>query len=332
MKRALKRAIQGAVAATLPRTWRWKKSALLVLMYHRVLPKDHPSRATEQPGMYVAPETLALHLEVLREHFTFVHLDDWLEASAAGRAVPERACAITFDDGWRDNFDHAYPVLRKQQVPATIFLVSDLVGTQYRFWPNALAKRLMGFGTQELDQLPRWMIELMPGHVRRVHVLDMDCIDAIIVECKARYSDAEIVARLAEWSPDNPVAQERDLMDWDEIRLMLRDGLVRFGSHTRNHTRLAGTLTQETLQEEIAGSARCIHEHLDVAPATFCYPNGDTSAEAIECVRRVYRGAVTTAHGWNGVGSDPFTLNRVGVHDDVSASRSAFLSRLAGFG
>ncbi|MES1263376.1 MAG: polysaccharide deacetylase family protein, partial [Peristeroidobacter soli] len=205
-------------------------------MYHRVLPANHPDRATEQPGMYVTPETLAMHLGVLREHFTFVHLDEWLDAKAAGRELPRHACAITFDDGWRDNYDHAFPMLRQAQVPATIYLVSDLVGTSYSFWPNTLARLLAG-GEEAVMVRARALLGELPATQGG---LDMAQIDAIIGRCKSR-SDAEMHSLVAEIASVAPTAAPgvRDLMSWEEIDEMQRSGLVRFGSHTRRHTRLS---------------------------------------------------------------------------------------------
>jgi len=130
LKAIAKRAVVCAVARTAPLTWRWRRpGSLVVLMYHRVLPKDSPARRTEQPGMYVSPETLDLHLGELKRHFELVHLDDWLRRAEARSTLPRLACAITFDDGWRDNYDFALPVLARHGAPATIFLVSSYIGT-----------------------------------------------------------------------------------------------------------------------------------------------------------------------------------------------------------
>ncbi|MDA8350368.1 MAG: chitin deacetylase, partial [Pseudomonadota bacterium] len=63
LKKVAKRAVVHAVARAAPATWRWRKpGSLVVLMYHRVLPRDSPLRRSEQPGMYVSPETLDLHV------------------------------------------------------------------------------------------------------------------------------------------------------------------------------------------------------------------------------------------------------------------------------
>jgi hypothetical protein len=144
MKSLIKHAVHGAVSTVVPLAWSLRREPmLLVLMYHRVLPANHPDRPFEQPGMFVSPETLDLHLSVLKRHFELVHLDDWVKRAAAGKALPRMACAITFDDGWRDNYDHAFPVLRKHGAPAVIFLVSTLTGTETQFWPNRLTQRLL---------------------------------------------------------------------------------------------------------------------------------------------------------------------------------------------
>lgn len=144
LKTIAKRAVMRTVAGTAPLTWRWRRpGSLVVLMYHRVLPKDSPARRAEQPGMYVSPDTLDLHLsELKRQRFELLHLDEWLRRAKAGSSLPRLACAVTFDDGWRDNYDFALPVLARHGVPATIFLVSSYIGTSYRFWPNRLMSLL----------------------------------------------------------------------------------------------------------------------------------------------------------------------------------------------
>jgi peptidoglycan/xylan/chitin deacetylase (PgdA/CDA1 family) len=326
MKRLLKNILQGATASIAPLRWSVRiRPKLLILMYHRVLPETHPARAVEQAGMFVSPETLSMHLEVLKQYFSLVHLDDWLRDVAVGRATPKHACAITFDDGWRDNYDFAYPILRRAQVPATIYLVADLVGTRYSFWPNTLSLILSGARQENWDRLPSWLRDLLPSSPRS---MSKEEIDNVINRCK-RFSDEQMKAATEHAVGDSG---ERDLMTWEEVREMQATNLVRFGSHTRRHTRLSMITDPAQLNDEIAESRSVIREQLGTDVATFCYPNGETSREAIRLVSANYVGAVTTRRGWNTPRSERFTLNRVGVHEDVSKTRTSFLSRLAGVG
>ena len=114
LKQVVKRAAHEFIGRVAPAKWRRLPGPeLVVLTYHRVLPDEHPDRLQEQPGMYVRPETLAMHLAELTEHFELVQLDDWLAARSAGKQLPRLACAISFDDGWADNVAHALPALRR---------------------------------------------------------------------------------------------------------------------------------------------------------------------------------------------------------------------------
>jgi peptidoglycan/xylan/chitin deacetylase (PgdA/CDA1 family) len=332
VKRQLKQLAQGLIAPFAPIVWRARSGPrLLVLMYHRVLPEGHPDRLHEQPGMFVSPQTLALHIGILKRNFEILHLEDWARDAANGRPVPRMACALTFDDGWRDNFDHAFPILQAEAVPATIYLLPDLVGTRYSFWPNRLA-RLLG-DSRNNDAYSGWP-DWLRSQLRQVGALSlplsMPQIDAVIGECKSRYTDDEMLRLLdtvANAGGDG--GGDRDLMNWDEIRQMAGGGKIRFGSHTRRHTRLDARAPAEVLQDEIGASRRLIEQQLQTSVSSFCYPNGDHCPAAVDLVRGSYATAVTTRRGWNSVSSDAHLLNRVGVHEDVSSTAAAFLSRLS---
>lgn len=324
-KRAIKSLAQSVASQVAPVGWRLRRSArLLVLMYHRVLPAGHPDLEFEEPGMFVSPQTLQLHLGILKREFELVHLDDWLADADGGRKLPRRACAITFDDGWRDNYQYAYPLLREAGAPATIYLVTDLIGTRYSFWPNRLSRLLRGGHEKTLVPLLR----------ERLSIDGRDSSDVLIAKCKASCSDAQMnqLLDIAERSLDSATSTARDLVTWEEIREMAGSGLVRFGSHTRRHTRLRADVSTDDLNDEIAGSQRLLADNLGAPPRTFCYPNGDHSPQAVAAVRERYLGAVTTQRGWNSPASDRCLLQRVGVHEDVSRSATQFVSRLAGVG
>lgn len=336
LKRIVRRAVIHATARVAPITWKLRGSGSLVaLMYHRVLPKDSPARKTEEPGMYVSPETLELHITELKRRFELVHLDEWLRRAREGLPLPKLACAITFDDGWRDNCEFGLPVLVKHNAPATIFLVSSYVGTAQQFWPNRLMslldKAFAGPGSVDFPEPLRGIIEPILVPARRRGVLLADDINRAIQGAKGL--DEEQIRSLVEEAGkscgDSTGAAE--ILRWSDVGQMAATGLVRFGSHTMTHLRLGGRIPSRELEREIAGSQSELRNMLGQEIDLFCYPNGEISPETLESVRRHYLGAVTTRSGWHTAGRDPHLIRRIGVHEDVSDTREAFLARVSGW-
>jgi peptidoglycan/xylan/chitin deacetylase (PgdA/CDA1 family) len=317
------RAALGSVAPVVLRAVR--QPSLTVLMYHRVLPRAHPAVTSEQPGMWVSPETLRLHASVLREFFEPVFLDDWLESARRGEALPPRAVALTFDDGWRDNFTFGFPVLQDCRLPATVFLVTARIGGEYLFWPTRLARLLRDHWSGEREgrfAAPIANLVAVPHRPTDPGA----AADAVIEACK-RYSDDEMDAAVTESErlSSRRGADERSLLDATEIRAMVDSGLVRFGSHTRTHARFSAALSPARIQAEVAASRSEVEMLTGRAAPLFCYPNGDVTAQALAVVRDTYAGAVTTKPGWNDRRSDPHLLRRLGLHEGMSASRVALL-------
>ena len=336
LKKLAKRAVIHTVARIAPMTWRWRApGSLVVLMYHRVLPKDSPERQSEQPGMYVSPETLDLHLSELKRRFELVHLDDWLRGAKDGRTLPSLACAITFDDGWRDNYDFALPVLVKHQAPAMIFLVSSYIGSAQRFWPNRLMDLVRAEftcpGSVSFPARLRQLIQPVLAHARQRGCIDTEAIDPIIQQ--ALNLDEDQIRTLVEavQGPEPGAAHDRETVDQHEIAEMAATGLVRFGSHSSTHFRLAAGTSEEVLEREIAQSRTALQQICAQPIELFCYPNGVTCDSAVSVASRYYLGAVSTAKGWYSPPQNPYLIPRIAVHDDISADRSGFLARLSGW-
>jgi peptidoglycan/xylan/chitin deacetylase (PgdA/CDA1 family) len=334
LKAALRPALLRTVARVAPRTWRWRASGSLVtLMYHRVLPADSPARRMEQPAMYVSPQTLDLHLSELKRHVEIVHLDDWLRRARDGAPLPHLACAITFDDGWRDNLEFALPVLRRHGAPATIFLVSSYIGSARQFWPSQLTTILRRAfaepGSVVFPPALRSLVEPVLAEARRRGELLTADTDRVIDGAK-RLDEAlirDLVAEAAASCAD--LSDIRDVLNEEEIAQLAGTGLVRFGSHTATHYRLGGHVPPEILEREIVLSKARLEDICGHGIEVFCYPNGETSPEAIDCVRRHYLGAVTTQKGWHDASGDPYLIRRIGLHEKMSDSPEYFLARLS---
>ena len=119
----------------------------LILGYHRVVDDFEAAARTEMPSMLVSRAMFERHIDWIGRHFRFVSLDEIGERIASGTPFTEPVAAVTFDDGYRDVYEQAFPVLRRKGIPGAVFVVTDLVGQPfwqihdrlYRFMAKAFA-------------------------------------------------------------------------------------------------------------------------------------------------------------------------------------------------
>lgn len=301
-------------------------------MYHRILPSTDARFQQEEPGMLVRPESFAMHLKELKRNFDVMFLSDWVKAKQNGESLPNKACAVTFDDGWLDNFEFALPALKAEAVPATLFAVAEKIGTDFQFWPNIVSILLLNGAGKNLAKHPLFnnlnaQLNSLPAQPSR------DQIAHLIFQLK-QHSDADIFKALQDinWRSLCPTEIPPALMNWDQLKSMQASGLVEIGSHTCTHRRLTSALTSTELEYEIVKSKKILQDKLSTPIELFCFPNGDYNPEALTLVNTHYSAAVTTKRGINTNNSVALhELTRIGLHDEVSHTRTLFRSRLSGW-
>lgn len=268
-----------------------------ILMLHHVRPARQQDFAPNAL-LEVTPDYLeAVVARVRANGFDIVSLDeahDRLEAGSDGRPF----VTFTFDDGYRDNAEYAYPVLKKHGVPFTIYLPTSFMDHEGELWWLVL---------EHTVRTQRAVTASIAG--RTVH---FDCSTAAL----KREAFGEIYWWLRSLPETELRAYVRDLaarhgidfrdicrdlcMTWDEVRALGTDPLVTYGAHTVDHLMLA-KFPEETVRREMTVSRERIEAELGRKIEHFAYPVGDpTSAGPREftLARELgFKTAVTTRPG-----------------------------------
>ena len=305
MKRALLRVMRASgLFATFRRANQHK---ILVLTYHRF---------SEQPkGGFTHAAAFAEQLEYLCAHYNIVPL------SAIGRhliddePLPNAPAAITIDDGYRDAYDVAFPILRRHRAPATLFAATDFIDGNGWLWTDKLRY-------VEARQNPS-------------SALDARRANAELKRLRNEEKEQRIAAIARDVGVTLPALPPADCgaITWEQAREMTGAG-IEIGSHTVTHPILT-QLDRSQLEYELQQSRSRLEHVLDREVALFCYPNGDYDARVRGAVERAgYRIAVTTEGGLNDRATDPLALRRIHTEGDIThfvQSTSGFEQFKSGF-
>lgn len=289
IRRTLDRADRRRAAAT--GTWGDRLGdASFLLCYHEVAPRESPLFAGQY--MVVHPRRFADQMESLGRVYEFLSLRSFLERPGA------RRISVTFDDGLAGVYEHAFPVLRRLEVPFTIFINPPAIGNGTLLWPQQFAWIVNRDGGEILR---RELGVDVDGEALRVWIRDR--FDAAVPGALSRTLEAmgTSAARLA--------AETRPHLDAAQLDRMVASGLCTVGNHTATHPRLS-RLAPEMQRREIETPAG------DWVP--FAYPFGAADSFDATTERLVRESghacAVTTIPAPCDVG-DRFALRRVTVPD-----------------
>ena len=270
-------------------SWLNPRYVVPILTYHNI--------GYGHDGFYVSPENFTKQMGYIKKNgYEVITLDELIRGIKDKKGFKRNKVVITFDDGYKDNFEYAYPVLKRFDFPATIFIITDLIdkssmGVLKKFlnWNEviAISKEKITFGGHTY-------IFTMANHIR---------------------------------------GEEKKFLNWNEVRIMSKDGVF-FGAHTKSHFYLGSWLLKddEIALEEIAGSKKAIEQKIGMPVDYFCYPGGGFNAKAKELVIQAgYKGACTTNRGFAKFNSDVYELKRIKITNSDATKPFSFWAKLSGY-
>jgi len=290
-------------------------------------------------GMTLGPGVFEKQMEYLHKHYNLLSLADYCKSVEDDRAIPDNCIVITFDDGYMDNYTNAFPILKKYNIPATIFVSTDPVAKGEPLFFDAIVYGIYNTGRKYLNLeeygFPRYLINNSFLKFKTTGEFNM-------LSQKMNSKERNLLIRRVLDSLDLNYENIRGAhiyLSWKEIMEMRQHG-IEIGAHTKSHLCLP-FLAEEEMKSEIFDCKDILEEKLGEPVKSFAYPYGgiqdfnenvkNTIQEAgLKCACTLYE------KGTEG-GIDLFALGRKVVTNSISTgfsenfSKPLFATEVCGF-
>jgi len=308
-----------ASRALTSRKFKQRNGEVVVLMYHGVV--------NSQPDIpdwcLLREEQFESQIKFLKDNFNVVSLSDAVE-DLKNDTVNGPTAVITFDDGYQNNYEIAFPILKKYQVPATIYLTTKYIDSEETIWTGTLQD---AFGKTTLNKM-EWRGESLDLGSMESKRKSLATIKSMLKKehlSVIEQSTSEIVDYLSggEGFRIEPSSPYR-MLSSDMIQNMAKSNLIEFGAHTHRHPILSGLSSQEQ-REEIERSVEIVSEITHARCRTFAYPNGgedDFTEATVSVLGEVnMSSALSTMMGVCKKETPIMEYPRYGVGDDTDFKR-----------
>lgn len=301
-KTAAAEALYRTGASRLAGGWSARRGDPLVLGYHQVV-EDCDRGSGAIPAMRISARMLERHLDGVGRRYRFVSLDELAERLEAGRPSGRALAAVTFDDGYRDFHEHAFPLLRRKGIPAALFVVTDLLGTtrlQRHDRVHLAAASLLARegGAARLVAILDGLGLARPA-VRAVAAAPRPDAFAILRALLETLTSEELEGAVAALDAEGAVREadhpELQPLTWEMVAEMAEAG-VTIGSHTRSHPILTHE-SRERMREELRASREALEVRLGRPVRHFAYPDGGFDESVVDEVAAAGYGHAYTTCG-----------------------------------
>jgi peptidoglycan/xylan/chitin deacetylase (PgdA/CDA1 family) len=253
----------------------------VVSLYYHVVADELKPHLSELYSNVHTVKTFGAELDFLKKHFNPITASQLFSHIENQEPLPENPCLITFDDGYREVYENAFPQLKEREIPFVLFLTSDFVDNKTLFVENTASLILNRCNE---DPAAASVVERLLVEHGVVNGTFRQCLQRIPYHHRALLESA---ARACGIDSNDYAAKNRPYVEAIEVREMLESGLVEVGAHGIDHAR-NDDLTPNEQYQQVAGSLTTIVEQFDLPIRLYAFPYSDR-AIAAETYQRLFR-------------------------------------------
>jgi peptidoglycan/xylan/chitin deacetylase (PgdA/CDA1 family) len=254
--------------------WSRKDTQPFIVGYHRVVESFDRSKSNAIPALLISATMLERHIDWIAKRYAIASIDDIARHLEANQPFLKPTAAVTFDDGYSDVYEYAFPLLQRKGIPSAVFVVTDLMGTGR---PQIFDRLYLVLRRMQQSRLPLQFMGLSEADALKLMTLALNT-----------FPQAEIEAALTSLERRFPIESDElegmAPLTWDMVRRMDRAG-VTIGSHTASHCLLPSE-SIETARRELVSSRLTLQAELGHHVGHFAYPDGRYNPEVVEAVAR----------------------------------------------
>lgn len=287
----------------------------VILMYHGV----SKNKSLKSPK-HLSYDLFKSQLIKLKQHYEFATLDN-LTGLLSNNSLEKPLLAITFDDGYKNNYEAAAEILDELRLPATFFISTGYIGTNKWMWTDLIEYSVMST-KQDTVKISELGIELSlatPGN----KAWAISSIKSLL-KTHDFYQTQSLVESLSRTLLGADYVDPFDdyqFMNWDNIKELSRAPFT-IGAHTVNHPILTN-VSQQIAEQEILNSRDDVINHIGTCSRVFCYPNGkksDYNQAIMDFTGLHFDSAISTVYGYARF-DEMYQLRRVGVSNSLGCNK-----------
>ena len=291
-----------------------RKEGVAIFLFHGVI-REQRFAVRNYTGKHLLRERFVSVLEDLHHHGTAVSLEE-IVAAQRGKPLPERAFAVTFDDGFENNYSVAAPILSGLEIPATFYVTTGFIESNDSSWIDRIEYAVEGKGQFQLALPFREGGRRYATREEKVGLLEEIRRFVKNDPTVDPYAFAQDICRQLGVTAMAPEPDLDQKMSWDQIRVLSQNGLFLIGGHGHTH-RILAYLDSKALEEEIVQSLTKLRRQLGSPVEHYSYPEGLSHCYSDRVIRLLRDHgifcAVTAEEGINRPGDDLFRLKRIMV-------------------
>jgi len=296
-----------------------------MLMFHRIVPESSAKRVHNHLSLEITPEHLEKVINYFKKkNYCFLSIDELFDAYIKGTFPKKKFVVFTFDDGYKDNLEIAYPIFKKYDIPFTVYVATGIPNRTAILWWYILEDMLLQRSSVQFSWKGKEYFYKSRTSSEKEKTFEI--IQSFIHQNFSLENHKELFLAIFKDFQSDLTSNSSDLgMNWDELRYLNKDPLVTIGAHTVNHFNLS-RLPEDVLRSEISDSKSELEEQLGQPISHFAYPFGKSqhaSVREFECANDLgFKTSTTTKIGnlFNDSGQRLSSLPRININRVTSKS------------